>query len=340
MIFRFYDTGLRLAGPDAGIVYDQLSANYSRFRMGQGHAAPSRILQATLQTVKGGLTCLLQREERTVCFLPPMEPSHLAEVLIRRVLSQVRSHLLFHGAALGWNGQGLVLAGPSGSGKTTLSLFMQSRGYTLLSDETSAVAQESGLLHPFPRRPAPDGASEGVRSALRTEPTTAVPLRCLFLLRGAKPLHYRTIVQCGAVPDALVARVREALPGIMYRPETANGLPGFVQDDRMKPAHFARLVALCERHDVAILDVLEVTNPTDFGRPPHLQPCTVSRAALSLLQHLQNGLRSSLLRERLGGNPALLYALIARVLTGVDCYQLRVGSVTDTSTLIGQVVGS
>lgn len=62
-----------------------------------------------------------------------------------------RGGLLFHGAALALNGQGLLLPGQSGSGKSTLAAWLLSQGCNYLSDELVFVPWESDRLQGFPR---------------------------------------------------------------------------------------------------------------------------------------------------------------------------------------------
>jgi len=47
-----------------------------------------------------------------------------------------------HAACLDWNGKGLMIAGASGAGKSTLAVALSQRGFSLLSDDWTYVAQE------------------------------------------------------------------------------------------------------------------------------------------------------------------------------------------------------
>jgi hypothetical protein len=60
-------------------------------------------------------------------------------------------HLLFHAAALEFDGVGLLLPGASGSGKSTLAAALASSGAGYLSDELVAVDLTSGALVPYPK---------------------------------------------------------------------------------------------------------------------------------------------------------------------------------------------
>ncbi len=66
---------------------------------------------------------------------------------------------LFHAAALGVFGRGVLLSGPKGAGKTTLALTFASRDHSFLGDEWAAVSTSTGELLPLRRvasiRPGP-----------------------------------------------------------------------------------------------------------------------------------------------------------------------------------------
>ncbi|MCB0210702.1 MAG: hypothetical protein KDJ52_15290 [Anaerolineae bacterium] len=62
-----------------------------------------------------------------------------------------RTGLLFHGAVLGWQGQGLLLPGASGAGKSTLTAWLVSHGFDYLSDELAFIPWQTDIIKPLTR---------------------------------------------------------------------------------------------------------------------------------------------------------------------------------------------
>jgi hypothetical protein len=72
----------------------------------------------------------------------------LGALLLRRIVHHVIAHVLSlsgrlvaHGAAVGRNGQGILMLGVSGSGKSSSSYLASLAGWSLLSDDLVVVAQ-------------------------------------------------------------------------------------------------------------------------------------------------------------------------------------------------------
>jgi HPr Serine kinase C-terminal domain len=51
-----------------------------------------------------------------------------------------------HAACVDWKGKGLMIAGASGAGKSTLAVALSQRGFSLVSDDWTYVAQHNGSL--------------------------------------------------------------------------------------------------------------------------------------------------------------------------------------------------
>jgi hypothetical protein len=92
------------------------------------------------------------------------EPEHharsegeMAGYLLDRIVYHLANHsrtgLVFHAAALAWEGRGLLLPGPSGSGKTTLTAWLLTQGFDYLTDELVFIASDTtqmqGLARPL-----------------------------------------------------------------------------------------------------------------------------------------------------------------------------------------------
>jgi hypothetical protein len=79
----------------------------------------------------------------------------LAELLMGGVCHDLadgsRGGLLFHAAALAWQGEGVLLPGAIGAGKSTLVAWLAARGFTYLTDEMVYVPQGADAFHAFTR---------------------------------------------------------------------------------------------------------------------------------------------------------------------------------------------
>jgi hypothetical protein len=115
---------------------------------------------------------------------------------------RIRSDLLFlHAAALGREGQAVLLVGDPGSGKSTLTFaLLEGGGFAYLSDELAPVELDTLSVSPYPRAlwlkqppptpwklpPANRRSSRGIHvpcAALGAEPAPqALPLGALFLM--------------------------------------------------------------------------------------------------------------------------------------------------------------
>lgn len=92
----------------------------------------------------------------------------VAELLLGDSCSQLAAHcysgLIFHAAALAWQGQGLMLPGISGAGKSTLTAWLVSQGFDYLSDELVFVPWQTDCIQAFAR---PINLKSPARWALR-----------------------------------------------------------------------------------------------------------------------------------------------------------------------------
>jgi hypothetical protein len=59
--------------------------------------------------------------------------------------------LLFHGAGLAWQEQGVLMPGTMGAGKSTLTAWLLGRGFDYLTDELVFIPDGSSRMQTFPR---------------------------------------------------------------------------------------------------------------------------------------------------------------------------------------------
>lgn len=347
--FLFYDVELGLSG-EVETVLLCLHRGYAAFRSLAAPASIRRLKVQIFSPANNNGAIAIHLNDGLVWRLPRLQAEELASLLVRHTLAQVCSHFLLHAGSLSWLGQGIGLAGDSGAGKTTLTLALQQRGFAFLSDETAALERESGILHPFPRRPH-RRPGVGFESGPTGDPAEmppvgeAVPLRHLFLLDHSnpqspnRPAQRQIVVLCDWLDPALLPSLEESAGLYGVQATTCLGLPAFAYASHLAALPFAEIERLCTAHGCTVLDVVESPAPADFSRPPRLQKLSTSQAALVALGHLQNGYRSRLFRTVYGGQPTALYTGLAQALRHVQCYRLRPGNLEETVELICATVG-
>lgn len=76
---------------------------------------------------------------------------HLMQDGLTQLNGALKSHLIFHAAALAYQDRGLLMCGKSGSGKSTLAAWLTSKGFKYLTDEVIAYPLSGGEVSGFPR---------------------------------------------------------------------------------------------------------------------------------------------------------------------------------------------
>jgi hypothetical protein len=278
--------------------------------------------------------------------------------ILNRVAARVRSHFLFHAAAItapgAAGGGGVILAGGSGLGKTTLTFALGERGYPIFSDDMAAVGRADGRLYPFPRALGlrVPGAPPGGKLWLDAETVgsnssraaASCPARFLFLLAdpaGAPdPASATWYLLLERIDDELLAEL-SAVDGVCGLQALRGGaLPALrleLAPDAW-PSVEPEIQAACRRRGVLLFEVTHgpETAP-DFRAAPELLPLSPTEAARELLGHLKGGPRSALLREEFGGSAARLYLALCDLAAGMACYRLRVGRLPE---MVAAIVGA
>lgn len=76
---------------------------------------------------------------------------HLMQDGLTQLNGAPNMHLVFHAAAVAYQGRGLLLCGKSGSGKSTLTAWLTAKGFQYLTDEVVAVPVSGEELDGFGR---------------------------------------------------------------------------------------------------------------------------------------------------------------------------------------------
>ncbi len=334
--YRFFDAGLVLE-TDSPAFVAHLDRAYGRFRVAEAAGAPLyRVMLAGQPEVTlGGQTVRSPDAEAL--------SRYAYNALLNAVAARVRSHFLFHAAALSTpDGDGLILAGAAGLGKTALTLALLECGFGFLSDDVAAVGRADGRLYPFPRSPGVrlPGDRPGEKRLLDVaQVAPPCPARFLFILtdpaRTPDTLPWYLVLDRVSAP--LLADLR-ALAGVrevqVVRAEPYPALRLDVMPGTL-PAAEPELEAACRQHETLLFEVVQGREaPPDFGRQPSLTPLSAAKAARELLPHLKGGPRSALLQDEFGGSAARLYLALADLAAGMAGYRLDVGRLTEEIALI------
>jgi hypothetical protein len=255
--------------------------------------------------------------------------------IINAALARVRSHLLFHAAALSApDGQGIILAGHAGQGKTTLTLTLLDRGYGFLSDDVAAVGRANGQLYPFPRRPGirlPSDRPGQKHIVDIDEIASPCPARLLFILTGPAAVadegpwylvldrvEEKLLTDLRALDGVRRARIARVAPYPTVRLELTPGSLATVE---------AEITEACQRQGALVFDIArDRRTPSSAQEEPHLKRLSPVQAGWELLSHMKGGPRSALLQGVFAGSAARLYLALTALTSSMTCHRLSIGS--------------
>lgn len=279
-------------------------------------------------------------------------------IILRETLARIRSHLLFHAAALSWRDKGLIVAADSGCGKTTLTLALVRQGFKFLSDEAAALDIHNGELTPYPRSLL---VREGTirafqqqgwelpshQTGLKSDDMTALHLSPALLGDSCQPYCLVIIPWpegderiCEVTLDTLPDRLLADLQAIGFQNHLAPALRGVQKLGRFpkfkaKAALINQIYETCEQHGVLVLNVEgAAVDPSYYKKKPQLQKLSKLTAALTLSRHFLGGYRSALVQENFQGSAAGLIEPLVKILEPVKCYQLTPGQLDHTVEMI------
>lgn len=312
----------------------------------------NEVLKYEVLTNVGGQARIITKDYCYVVESPQRLRSLAHAIILRNTLAQIRSHLLFHAAALSWHGKGVIMAADSGCGKTTLTLALVRQGFKFLSDDVAVLGLTNGELAPYPRSllvregtfrifqqwgwewPAhqvvfksKDRAMIHLSSALWGE---SCQPHCLIILQRPDQADERI---CEATLDSLPDRLWIELTALGVQ-SYSNNKSGFsvlkVKETLMNQVH-----EVCEQQGILVLDVTEqAVAPNYYEKIPQLHEISKLTAAITLLQYFLNSSRSVLIQENFQGNVVGLIEPIVNILKSVKCYQLTPGRLDQTVEII------
>jgi hypothetical protein len=334
--YRFFDASFHLESDTAGFLA-QFGEAYRRFRVDQLAGAPVyRVLLAGEPT--------LAMDNQTICASDRDALSQYAlNAILNAATARVRSHFLFHAAALrSAAGQGVILAGGAGMGKTTLTLALLERGFGFLSDDVAAVRRSDGRLEPFPRRlglRVPDGGPGHKHLLDVKEIAPSCPAHVLFVLADPTASQDRSDwylvldrldepLLAGIQAISVVRRAR-VVRGDPYPAVRLDLVPGAM------PSAEGEIEAVCREHQALLFDVVQGREtPPDYSCEPCLTSLPVTDAARDLLHHVKGGPRSAMIRHEFSGSATRLYMALVDLAAAMDCYRVNVGRLNDMVEII------
>jgi hypothetical protein len=362
---QFFDVAARVTSDSASFI-ELLRHMYRRFEVDANAASGRSCVELVLHTqvpTSNATPVMELNRARFVIEDRRLLEGYVYESLLRAVLTQVRSHYLFHAGVVARDGRAVVLAADSFHGKTTLALELVRRGFAFLSDDVAALGRADGNIYPFAR-------------SLRVRPGTLELVGLPEVARLGRPWLDKLLFDIDVLGAGCVgAPARLGAVVVLHANDEATAAPAdetwelcFVLD-RVSGAAIAaieqldgvwslnvavdngyqllrvwaqrsnQVMAQIERelaqHGLTALDTIKraYVEPS-FAQSARLMPIGHSAAARELLRRFLGGQHSALLHDELSGSATRLLFELVTLLQGVACYRLRVGSLDEMATHI------
>jgi hypothetical protein len=295
-----------------------------------------------------------------------LQGEYLHALVFNALFTQIKSHYIFHGAALSFDGQGIIICADSGFGKTTLTLQLVQQGFKFLSDEIAALGCQDGLLYPFPRGlhirqntlnlldiPAPTGKTsrwyrkflldiEDIFPGMIGEP---VKLSHVFVMKNThqpgldrSTSHEIRALLSHTTPDFLAQLQKHGEVTGMHLIDR-EGFPCLVIQTSNKMKAITTLEDLCSKQGIVLLDLIKRENATpDFSSTIKCERLTRSQAGLELVRHFLGGHRTALLAGESCQDSTRLLFEITSLLCNAECYQITIGPLPGMVEAISNLV--
>ncbi len=351
-IYRFFDRDVEIVS-DSAKTLDLMDAMYREFRIYDTKKNGQKALYEVLSSTLPGGKSLIRTEGYSYSVEDiTLLPSIAHGIILRRTLSGIRSHLLFHAAALSYNDKGIILVADSGYGKTTLALAMVRQGFRFLSDEIAALSLSNGELVPYPRclwiRPGTAGVfnyhgwnypdhsiaiNVGDREAVYLSPRfsgKACRLNYLIIIKNphdsTERFYYVTL---DSLDSSLIKDLESTAENhIVLEPRHQSDRKGHSRFPALKVrAGLLRMVYdICESHGKLVINAEEENlEPAFYYRSPELQKMSKLTAAVELSKSFYSGRFSTLVQDDFGGSAAMLLERLSGIMDHADCYRLAPG---------------
>jgi hypothetical protein len=371
LCLQFFDIKVRIRSDSKDFI-GTFRLMYRRFEVSESGATDKNSLEFVLLKSPGnpwGRPVLLLGDDVWPYHDPVRLENYAYEVVLSRILAEVRSYFLIHAAVVSWQDRGVIISADSGHGKTTLALRLALDGYKYLSDEIAAVSRSDRLVHPFLRSVrvrsktldiighpelARGAAVWGDKLLLDIEDivpgSIGNPARIdhVFIIK-AKTIRAGSMQQhsdrdLGILLNQLDSTILDEIAKIdgieSVQEDSFYGYPLIQLSSSRRMSVLKDVEDLSNKHGILILDVYkrELVQP-EFDQAVDVIDIPGSQAAMQLLRQFQPGHRSNLLREELLNSPSRLYVELARLIDRAACYQLTPGPLEQMIEIIkGKVI--
>jgi hypothetical protein len=361
--YRFFDQDIEVVADNTDIL-DLMDSMYREFRSDGADETGQKSVYEVLTSAHPDGKSLVRTGKRSYIVKDiKLLPSVAHGIILRRTLSRIRSHMLFHAAALSFNDKGIILVADSGYGKTTLSLALVRQGLRFLSDEIAALSLSNGELAPYPRclwiRQGtagvfnhygwnyPDHSTEiniGDREAVYLSPQltgSRCRLNYLIVIQPVREdiddgtetpdisnerYYYVTV---DSLDNGLIKEL-QSTTGTGEAIDPGHDLEGKVHSRfpvlKVRAGLLRRMYDVCEKYGVLIINAEEEDPELPFyDKSPEIRKMSKMNAAVELLKSFYGGHCSNLIQEDFHGSPAMLFKPLSRILDHAECYHLAPG---------------
>lgn len=282
--------------------------------------------------IRSATTTILQVGD-SAWHLPTPYPKFAHNLIWYDAVQHIRSHLLLHAAGIAYNGNGALLVGYSMSGKTTLSLALMQRGAQLLTDDAIAIDYAKGELCALARQVQVRPKTRQLLNLLtdpKITPSPPYPLKHLFILdnqTAQPPAQFLMDVQVVPLAWQQGLKALSCVDKFNIAQVDTGWWRCHLHLNQPAAQCYPLLEQLCVQHNVLIYDVQSNEERTPhFADVASFRPIPPSQAAFQLLPHIQN----RTLAQQFG-DEIPLYTTILHLIKDTICYQLQVGTPSDTS---------
>jgi hypothetical protein len=361
--YRFLDYQFRL-GSDCREFMAHIEYQYPRFRLTGEEPDDSD----AYYLIRSDPTCrpyLFDQARNRFFDLvdPPLLVIQAYLILFQRILENMSSHFFIHGAALAWQGRGVVILGDSGFGKTTLTIELVKRGLTFLSDEFATIQRRTRLLTPFPRnlgiRPnSPfypeilDRLGQGQMEKLLwingkamvdlgdwlgCQPGLAVPIDTLFMVKEGleKPDHTLMRLSLIRKNPELLATIA-SIPGIVCQSQQRSA-GGAYDSYFLVPQGGGKMARLSALISQASRDVLACDNqamPRTFETEPRCEPLDPQMVVMAMLEFWRNRWPDGGILQETKGKILPVWLELMQLIRPVRCFLLTPGHLPEMANMI------
>ncbi|MEW6380291.1 MAG: hypothetical protein AB1611_11890 [bacterium] len=150
--FRFFDTAFTISTnqPESLIYFRKMYPDVSLQAPGERNNGQG--IYYVINEPEISENPFIYADERIYpCPQSHLLPAYVYSVITNSIIARVRSHVIFHAAAVSWKEQGIMVLGAACQGKSTLTMKLIKRGFHFFTDDIACISRKDWLIYPFPR---------------------------------------------------------------------------------------------------------------------------------------------------------------------------------------------